>query len=425
MKNILLLILLIVFSGKLFANSNNYKPGYIILESGDTLTGFIKNKSWRKNPTKVIFTSPSIKNDTLTYSIQKIKGFSSNDFIFIKKSVQIDQQGTSLNSVNDFSGPKFREDTVLLELLIMGEANFYSYREENGRTHYYIESNASVLQELLNTVFTKVKFSETGSKKSYVGYAEEYKNQLLTSLIGCKSITYNEVDIEFKESKLSKLILTYNECMSPNDAIYSKKVEKWQIRPYIIAGLNVSSLKIKTDNAGWAYLDNADFSNSVTFTANIGLRYVIPKYQGKLQIYTDFGLNYYDFKTEEITSSILFIEKSFFYQFKYKQVSFNYGLIYKFSNKETSPYLKTGFSSIYSFNYEAQKVYTDSESTEQILEPRNYQWGYNIGAGIDFSNFCIEYQIQWATGPSTITNLKLTPITNYITVSYAFSSKKK
>lgn len=423
MKQFLLIISILAFSSMLFAKNNNYKPGYVILESGDTLVGYIKNKPWRKNPNSVTFTAPSINNDTLTYRLSEIKGFSSDEFIFVKRYVKIDQQINKINDLNDYSRAPFREDTVLLQELVGGQVNLYSYNEPKGRMHYYIDSRSTELEELLNTMYQVEKGTDYGNTKSYVGYAEEYKTQLLKTLIGCKSITYNEIDIEFKESKLYKLILNYNQCVSPNKEIYTHKVEKWKIRPYILVGVTISKLKFKSSTS-WDHLTNAEFKNSITFTGNFGLKYIIPKYHEKFQIYTDFGFNMYNFESNEIEDNFFTIENSYRYTLKYKQVSFNYGLIYKFSVKEFSPYLKAGFSSLFSFSYDANKVNTKTDVAVPYISPRAYQWGVNFGAGFDVSNFCIEYQLQFATGPSSIRNLKITPITNYITLSYAFSSKK-
>lgn len=424
MRKIFFFICILLSFTELSANNKHFKPGYIILESGDTIQGFIKNSSWRISPTHIIFTSKEINNDTLSYSMKSLKGFSSNDFIFVKKKVKIDQQANDINHLDNYSLlPPYREDTVFLQVLVRGEASLYIYIESKGRNHYYIESRTSELQELLNTLYIKRITTSTGITKNYVGYSEEYKTQLLITLIGCKTITYKEIDIEFKESELYKLLLKYNECVSPNTKIYSKEIEKWEIKPYVSAGIDIASTHFKTNSSYYYYLINLDFSNSTNFTANIGLQYIIPKYNKKLSLYTDIAYNSYKFESQNDQTIGI---STYHYIIDYSQIGVNYGLLYDFSNHQSSLYLRAGISTIFSFAYNMQKIDIDTDYPyDFVLNPRKFQWGLNFGAGINFSSIAIEYQILLATGFSSEPDLKNTPVTNYIMLKYTFNSNHK
>jgi hypothetical protein len=413
MKKLILFVVIILSSSQLFANKNDYKSGYVILESGDTLFGFIENQAWRINPTSVKIIVPAMKNDTITYQMNAIKGFSSNDFIFVKRAVTIDQHIDKLNDIFDYEPAPYREDTVLLQVLINGEASLYIYTEASERKHYYIESKAAELQELLNIMYKVTKIDVGGTPNHFVGYSEDYKTQLLTTLVGCKSITYNDVNIEFKESYLYKLVYKYNQCMNTGSTdLYAKEIEKWQVKPYLSAGMDIASTKFKSDENAFTALENSEFSTSINFSASFGFLYVIPKQNKKLNIYTELNYTHYNFELKKPTNSST---PGTISNIKYSQVPFNFGLIYNLGKSKQSAYLRTGVSTIFSFGYNFEGY-----SASMWQYPRKFQFGFNLGAGINFSNLAIEYQFLIASGFSPYNDVKNVPITNYILLKYTF-----
>jgi hypothetical protein len=429
MKKLILLTCILLSFSELFANKNDYKPGYVILESGDTLVGRVKTKNWRINPTKVTFIVNSFQADTITYSIKEIKGFSGDDFIFTKRALKIDIQPNELTELTQSNTtairgeePLYKEDTVLLQTLVGGKASLYIYTEASGRVHYYLESDVAELQELLNTMYVTSKIEAGGFEKNFVGYAQEYKTQLLTSLIGCASITFKECDIDFKESELKKLIFKFNACVDPSTALYSKKKEELIIAPYLGAGMAFASMKFKAGSEYYNYLVDADFSNSTSFTANFGVSFILPKYSKKLSIYSELAYNSYHFESQ-VNQTLGF--NSYSFVIDYSQIGLNLGASYNLSKNKVSPYLKAGITMLYSFNYTMEATNETFGTYDFWPDPRQLQWGLNLGAGINFDNLAFEYQFLVATGFSANTGVKNTPLTNSITIKYTFISKNK
>ena len=425
MKKLILLTCIFLSFNELLAIKNDFKPGYVVLASGDTLEGFVETKTWRISPNKVTFTSIAIKNDTITYGLKDIKGFSSNGFIFTKRKVKIDIQPNEITELTQSNtsaarsadAPVFKEDTVLLQVLVGGKANLYLYNEPSGRSHYYLESDVSEIQELLNTMFEKTKIGDGGVSKNYIGYAQEYKMQLLTSLIGCKTITYKECDIDFKESDLKKLILTFNKCVEPNKTIYASVKEEWVVKPYLGAGLAIASMKFKSGAEYYNYLIDADFTKSTSFTANFGLSFIIPKYDKRLSIYSELAYINYRFESQVPQSIGL---ATYDLVIDYTQIGLNLGMAYNLSKNKVSPYLKAGISMLYSFNYTMEGTSSKFAPYNFWPAPRKFQMGLNFGTGIAFGKFAIEYQLLLATGFSLNLELKNTPVTNSILVKYTF-----
>jgi len=421
MRKILIIACILLLANELIASENSFDTGYVVLESGDTLMGYVETNTWRINPTTVTFTSSTINNDTITYPLSAIKSFFTSNFVFIKRFVKIDQQINDINDLEDYPQSPFREDTVLLELLVGGEANLYSYKEANGRMHYYIESKVAELQELLNTMY-KVK-STTGYEygKSYVGYSKEYKIQLLTSLVGCKAITYNDINIVFKQSALIKLVELYNQCMAPNGSIiYKKNVEKWQSKPYLSVGITIATTKFKSKTSIYYSLENTDFTTSFGFSGSFGILYIAPKHDEKLSLYTELCFSHYKFTTKDYVS---ISNLSSQLEYKYAQMAVNFGLQYKLSNKLTDVYLRAGISPIFSFLFSSKRINYLGSSSSSWIDFKNFQFGLDLGIGYDFSRVAIEYQFLVSSGISPYLNLKNIPITNYFLVRFLLGNK--
>jgi hypothetical protein len=431
MKKITIVLLILLSYSQLFANKNDFKPGFVVKSSGDTLIGYIKSSNWRINPSKIVFTSTLFNTDTTVYTIKDINGFTCNDFIFVKRKVKIDIQPNELTELTQSNttamraedAPTFKEDIVLLRVLVRGRASLYSYTEASGRSHYYLETDVSEIQELLNTMFEKSKYEAGGATKHFVGYAQEYKNQLLTSLIGCKSITYKQCDIDYKESELKKLVMKFNQCVEPDKMVYANKKEELSVKPYVGAGIAFASMKFKSGGEYYNYFIDADFTKPTSFTANFGIKFIIPRYSKKLSIYSEFAYNSYHFDSQ-VNQIIGFTLYSLIID--YAQVGLNLGMSYDLSKNKMSPYLKAGLSMLYTFNYTMEATNIKYGGTYDFWPyPRKLQMGLNFGAGINFGNLAFEYQFLAASGFSSKADLKNTPITNSLLLKYSFGKNEK
>lgn len=151
MKNKFLFILLFFSITNVLAQKN-FKPGYVILNSGDSLVGYIDNRDALFMGQKCRFLldkTESIKE----YFPNQIK-----EFRLTKSKYYISK------NIKTKSGNK----EVFLEFLIKGNLNVYYYKDENGN-HYYIENEKLSLSEL--PYKESIKYYDDGFLfKNYIAY---------------------------------------------------------------------------------------------------------------------------------------------------------------------------------------------------------------------------------------------------------------
>lgn len=412
----------------LFAKDKPLVPGYTILNSGDTVKGFFTNTNWRINPSTIKFTSHLIENgDTITYSVDQLKGFGIKDFIFERKVVNVLQNTRNQHHLSNSDEEIYKNEELYLRSLIYGDINLYFLKEKDGKDHFFIERNKQIV-ELVYLVYKHNEhypIQKPTVTKNYIVAVKKYQLQLKTILTGCSALSDKSFQIDFVESKIAKLINEYNACISSSGSTYSYKKEEWKVYPYINAGLNFANSSFQSTEPHWNSLVEAEFSTSTNFSASFGLKYVFPKLNNRLATYTDLGFNIYSFSAEtDETSNLSPIPANYEYIIDYSQITLNYGMYFNLAKSKNTPFIKTGFSTIFGLNINTERNNLDfNNSTYLIEEPRKLQWGFNVGLGYSFSNWSILYQFEMATGISGYSNLKNKVRSNYVLLSYAFNNK--
>lgn len=111
---------------------NDWKPGFVIENSGDTLTGYIDFRDSRSNSMQCIF-KRGMDAEAQAFRPVDLKSYRFTDGIFfISGKIKTGES----------------EDTVFLQFLIQGKVNIYHFKDNEDR--YFIEKD-SALYELNNT----------------------------------------------------------------------------------------------------------------------------------------------------------------------------------------------------------------------------------------------------------------------------------
>ena len=150
-KGIIISFLLLVVSLAGYSQ-NDWREGYIIENSGDTIHGLVDYRSPRSN-SQFSYFRKSEQDKPVKYSPEEIKGYRYDDGkYYISKTIGID--GT--------------EKTAFLEYLFQGRANVYFLKDENER--YFLEVDGQ-MHELKNSEKTVYARGSEYSKeqKEYIG----------------------------------------------------------------------------------------------------------------------------------------------------------------------------------------------------------------------------------------------------------------
>ena len=139
MKRLLSLLFLIACSFSLFSQQN-FQPGYIILQNGDSISCEIDNGYWRKNPEKVKVRQNNIEKD---YTIDELRAFEVGNYKYKSAEINIEVSPIEFEKLGIEKEPLFESKKVFLQVLFDGEKQLHYYKSESDREYFYIEKNIS------------------------------------------------------------------------------------------------------------------------------------------------------------------------------------------------------------------------------------------------------------------------------------------
>ena len=227
MKSIRLALITLFFLslGYIAYSQKDFIPGFIILSSNDTISGYIAAQTDNLNCQECLF-KESEEDKWRKYSPETISGYRfENGRFYISKSIVTD----SISKL------------VFVEFLVNGKSNLYYYREGE-KNKYFVEKDNSELTEL---IYNEIYFiNEYGDEK--VKYDERYKGALRYIYRDNPEIYPAINKTHFDHNSLIKISKKYHENVCPDEEciIYAKTTRnKVFFGPKI--GLTYSRLKVR------------------------------------------------------------------------------------------------------------------------------------------------------------------------------------
>lgn len=143
MKNRILLILFTILSFNCFAQIA-FEKGYYINNSDEKIDCLIKNLDWANNPTGFEFKlNEEAKSEFAT--IATVKEFAvDNAFKYRRHNVNIDKSSDIIARMSKEKNPVFIEEELFLKVLIEGNANLFSFKEQNLTRYFFSTENSEV-----------------------------------------------------------------------------------------------------------------------------------------------------------------------------------------------------------------------------------------------------------------------------------------
>ena len=336
MKNYFFCIILACSFFKLSAQGD-YRPGYIITNSKDTIHGFVNNQVGLKNYRQCQFKKSKAGYST-DYAPSDIYGYRfSEGKYFISKEMPTKE------------GSK----KVFVEMIIDGRLSLFRYNNA-----YYAEKEGEATVYILENTETEVIVNEEKAfkeNKEYVGIL----NMLMSD---CRDQNLKIQSVRLKERSLTKLFEDYNECQGVAYENY-KGDENWYIKN---VGFNIGYVnsRLRKDT----FLErNFDRISTVTVGGNYEI--IAPKVNDKLSLLT--GLHFLSGK---------YVDGSSTYGdeiVEHFQVRLPLSIKYALTKNKTTPYFNLGiiYTLNLSSNYEVpyntvNNIYSD------------HHFGYMLGGGI-------------------------------------------
>ena len=418
-KKLLLLITGIIISVLSFSQQN-YLPGYIIQNNGDTVTGFIDYRNWSLNPDLIEFRKTSDSGAT-KYKPDDIKEFKVKDEIYVSGFVEI--ENSLLEESKLLYDPKLNitTDTVFLQTLLNGEKSLYYHRNNTGRPNFYVKKDDEF--ELL--VYKKYLIRK--GTTSYVHERKDYVGQLNLYLLDCPNIQTMIARTSYSQKDLIRLFQNYYEFFSL-DMGFQRQHERVKLEFGVLAGSSSTKLSfyISYPGEGLDYLENTDFKPSTNITGGLFLDILIPRNFRKLSLNNELIFSMYNTDGQYDYIDYSNVHKHYTTEFKYSYLKINNLLRYKFPVGNFSFFCNAGVSNGIRLSEEqyVKKEFTTTYSGTSVYEgtpltqTSDYEFGFIAGAGIKTNRLSFEARLESASGMITLTSVDASTKRVYFILGY-------
>jgi len=281
----------------------------------------------------------------------------------------MDRSSNISSSLSLEKNPVFKKETLLLQLLVEGDADLYAYRDKNLMRYFlFIDNNIEQL------VYKKYMQS-----KSQIAKNNLYKQQLSQKL-KCHSIQAKQFEsLTYSKAELIGIFKDYNTCKN-SDYVYNKKENKGSFQLSIRPGVTLNNFKIQTD-AYYADGEIVNFQGMTGFRLGAEVEYVFPFNKNKWSIISEPTYNYISAETLDVSDNPSYLD--------YNSFELPLGLRhYLFLNDDSKIYLNASII-----------VVLQLDSKVRMFDGYDFEFesgtNFALSIGYKFKNkFAIEYQYK-------------------------------
>ena len=424
MKYISTLVLLFTFFCVIILRNTasaqaKYLPGYVVLNTGDTLKGFIETGDWRKAPETIHFKSSS--GELHTYTPLIIRSFRiKNGEWYFSYAGDIDPSSLNDNELNYDPTPDTTKALLFIRAVIIGKASLYYARDNNDRIHLFLQKDGGIISELKYKKYYKdelvVQDYRTQITRRAIMSNQLYKEQIINTFSDCPYVSMRILDqpISYSKNDIMKVVIDYNRCKNAR-VVYKEEKEKWKFQVSVNGGINYSSISFKSDSN--TYVGESVISNSVGFAAGIGLNCILPRTRESWSIYNEVMVK--NFTSSGITGSAPFKEQAEV-TMDLLYVKLLTMIRYQFPGSMIKPFLNAGMSNGLAIKDE-NLVLVSTGIPENFLHYfRHYEQGVIAGAGLNWKKLSVTVRFELSNGMSDYSNVKSNFTTTYALVGYRF-----
>ncbi|MCG8582147.1 MAG: PorT family protein [Bacteroidales bacterium] len=357
-----LMILLINTSAQ-----SDFRPGYIITNSLDTLNGLVDYRGELRNMKVCTFKKTEDANEE-EFAPGDIYGYRFKEGKFY---VSKDITTEDLNK------------TVFVEFLLKGISNLYYYKSTN-YSAYFIESEDTELLELRSK---QIEIKKDG--RVFIKQDNRYLGLLNYAFSDCPEIRKDIANAQLSHKSLIQITHKYHDYKCTDEAcvVYEKKlpVLKVELKPTI--GYAFSSISFSNSE-----LEETDFRMSSSPMAGIALNFIVPRWNEKLTFLINVAFNedyFYGINTYESLSRTV----NSYYHIDNSNLISSFSFKYTYPKGRFRPDIFIGFygnsiiKSNTRFNHETvvrNTVHTSEENPDIF---KKFNSGITGGVGLEYILF--------------------------------------
>ena len=414
------ILFMVCFCFKQPVMAQQFKPGYVLLNNGDTLHGLIQTENWGKAPLKVQFKASA--TETLhTYSPLLIHSFriKGGDWYF---SYVGDIDPSSLNDdqldYNPF--PDTVRVAMFIRSVVMGKLSLYYARDYNDRVHLFIQKDGGATRELNYKKYyieerVLADYRNQITRRTIMAN-QIYKEQLTNLMADCPAVAIGIVSqpLSYSKNDIMELVVEYNRCKSAKTSFVEKK-EAWHFQVRAHAGINYARLQFKS--ATNTYIGGATMENALGYAFGLSLNAVLPRTGNSWSIFNELMLR--DYNSTGVSGTAPFKEQR---PVKMDLIYVKLGTMirYQFTGSAAQPFLQAGITN--SVALKTTNLETDSSGlTYNFLQYfRTYEQGLVFGTGIEYKSVTWDLLLEFSNAMSGYSDVKSGFTTWYVMMGYKF-----
>ena len=413
---IIALVLALCATSTAFAQED-FLPGYVVRNNGDTLRGLVDYRNWKANPRLVDFKTNATSSNQ-RFSPLDLKGFRVSDEYYESAIVKTEISPGSISKLDYTAGLQFQTDTVFLQSMIIGPKSLYFFENRAGNEQFYIKKEAD-FELLLYKMYLKIQ-----DGKDVVARNNNYLGQLSLYLDNCPNIQPKISKLEYRKKSMEDLFHAYYDCTKSNIQ-FQKKTENVQLEPGVLLGASLTSLQFRSDE--FDYLVNAGYNPSLNVTGGMFLNIVLPRNLKKWSVFTEllavsYSVNgkYFAYTNENSYSTI-------YTKFAQKKIKANALARFNYSKNKTVIFYNAGisFSLLSTLENTRHSEITFYNSYREVTDraingTRAGGMEFIFGGGIKFKKLSFEVRYERGAGISALRNLGSPINRGYFLAGYWF-----
>ncbi len=414
----------LLFAGVMFfaaaSAQENYLPGSVVKNNGETLKGLIDYRNWGVNPSEFNFRADAGARP-VTFTVSDVTEFSVDDEVYVSAVVEVETSVIEESRLDYNPAPKIEVDTIFLQTVYKGEKALYYYMNDRRKENFYIKKDGGF--ELL----VYKKFLARQGTTSYVRERKDFVGQMNIYFSDCPDMRGKIGNATYTKNSLLRLFQEYASCTS-SETSFQKKGEGVRIEIGPVAGVSLTKLKFNSADETFDYLEKTDYKISAAFTGGIFFDLVFPRNQGRFSINNE--LLFSMFKTDGIYEYTDFneTEKKLTTEFDYKYLKIINMLRYKIPVGNNYIFLNGGISNslrLSEYQY-VKKEFTTSYSGTTVFEDEplpntsKVEQGMLAGAGIRVKKLTFEARMEIGEGMISFPRISSSATRYYFILGYRF-----
>ncbi|MCC8359180.1 porin family protein [Salinimicrobium sediminilitoris] len=288
MKNLFLITLFALICASSFSQVI-FEKGFIIHQTGQTSTSYIKFNELAGNPDKVQYkTAPD--SEVQSAGTEAIKGFGIGDYHrYTRETLNIDRSSEDLDNISGVRNPIFQEETIFLRTLLAGNYSLLYYQDGELK-RFFIKKPSGEVEQL---VFKKYTTGDNIVRKN-----NRYKQQLMNLLL-CDNLSENDLkNLQYNRTDLMDIFQKYFKCTNSSyDTYYFR--EKGDLNLMVKAGVNFSNFGMEQD----VHNIVEEFQYQVDPKIGLEIEYILPMVNRKVAVYLEPSFSKYQADQEIIVAT--------------------------------------------------------------------------------------------------------------------------